>query len=44
MRWKSRLVTRRNYIDNIKKVLKGDATIQLDTTQIAQPKAEISND
>jgi hypothetical protein len=33
-----------NYIDNIKKVLKGDNTIQLDTTQIAAPKAEISND
>lgn len=33
-----------NYIDNIKKVLKGDNTIQLDTIQIAAPKAEISND
>src|ERR1700742_520256 len=33
-----------NYIENIKKVLKGDATVQLDTAQIAVPKTEISND
>jgi hypothetical protein len=33
-----------NYIDNIKKVLRNDATLKLDTTRIAVPKEEISND
>jgi hypothetical protein len=33
-----------SYIDNIKKVLKGDVSIVLDTTKIVVPKAEISND
>ena len=33
-----------NYIDNIKKVLRNDATLKLDTTKIVVPKEEISND
>lgn len=33
-----------SYIDNVKKVLRNDATLKLDTTQIAIPKEEISND
>ena len=33
-----------DYIDNIKKVLRGDATTTLDTTQLQVPKDEISND
>ena len=33
-----------NYIDNIKKVLKGDAGVSLDTTRIAVPKEDLSND
>lgn len=33
-----------SYIDNIKKVLRNDATLKLDTTQIAIPREEISND
>jgi hypothetical protein len=33
-----------DYIDNIKKVLRGDATATLDTTQLQVPKDEISND
>ena len=33
-----------SYIDNIKKVLRNDATLVLDTTKIVVPKAEISND
>jgi hypothetical protein len=32
------------YIDNIKSVLRGDATIILDTTSIEVPKDEFSND
>jgi len=32
------------YIDNIKRVLKGDAAVTLDTTKIELPKVEISND
>src|SRR5687767_12659362 len=32
------------YIDNIKKVLKGDVAVALDTTRIEMPKVEISND
>lgn len=32
------------YVDNIRKMLKGDATIVLDTTKIEVPKEEISND
>src|ERR1700733_13393186 len=32
------------YIDNIKKVLKGDASVSLDTTRIAVPKEDLSND
>jgi hypothetical protein len=33
-----------NYIDNIKKVLRNDAILKLDTTKIVVPKEEISND
>ena len=33
-----------NYIDNIRKVLKGDATATLDTNRIEVPKAEVSTD
>ncbi len=33
-----------NYIENIKNVLNGGTGLKLDTTQIAVPKAEISND
>ncbi len=33
-----------NYIDNIKKVLRNDATFKLDTTKIVVPKEEVSND
>ena len=33
-----------NYIDRIKDVLKGGTTITLDTTKLAVPKEEISND
>ncbi|HKB44375.1 MAG TPA: hypothetical protein VKC90_08290 [Chitinophagaceae bacterium] len=33
-----------NYIDNIKKVLRNDATLKLDTTKIVVPKEEVSND
>jgi hypothetical protein len=33
-----------NYIENIKKVLKGGSAVVLDTTQIATPKEDISND
>jgi hypothetical protein len=33
-----------NYIDRIKNVLKGDATVALDTTKIVIPKDSISND
>ena len=33
-----------NYIDNIKKLLRNDVTLKLDTTKIAVPKEEISND
>ena len=33
-----------NYIDRIKVVLKGGTTITLDTTKLAVPKEEISND
>lgn len=32
------------YIDNIKKVLSGDATQKLDTTQLNLPKDEVTND
>jgi len=32
------------YIDGIKKVLKGDITVNLDTTKIILPKDEYSND
>jgi len=32
------------YIDNVKKVLKNDVTLSLDTNKIALPKEEISND
>jgi hypothetical protein len=32
------------YIDQVKKVLKGDATIVLDTTKLQIPKAESTND
>ena len=32
------------YIDGLKKVLKGDITVNLDTTKIALPKDEYSND
>ncbi len=33
-----------NYINNIRQVLKGDATIVLDTMELNVPKPEISND
>jgi hypothetical protein len=33
-----------NYIENIKKVLRNDATLVLDTTKIVVPKEEVSND
>ena len=33
-----------NYIDRIKDVLKGGTTITLDTTKLAVPKEEVSND
>jgi len=33
-----------NYIDNFKKVLTGDDAVVLDTTQLAVPKNEITND
>ena len=33
-----------NYIDRIKDILKGGATITLDTTKLVVPKEEISND
>jgi hypothetical protein len=33
-----------NYIDRIKDVLKGGTTIALDTTKLAVPKEEITND
>ena len=33
-----------NYIDKIKDVLKGGTTITLDTTKLAVPKEEITND
>jgi len=32
------------YIDGLKKVLKGDVTVNLDTTKITLPKDEYSND
>ena len=32
------------YIDNVKKVLKGDVTVVLDTTRIEIPKTEFSED
>jgi len=32
------------YIDDMKKVLKGDITVNLDTTSLNLPKEEISND
>ena len=32
------------YIDDMKKVLKGDITVKLDTTSLTLPKEEISND
>jgi hypothetical protein len=32
------------YIDNVKKVLNGDATATLDTTQLQVPKDELSDD
>ncbi len=32
------------YIDGLKKVLKGDVTVKLDTTKISLPKDEYSND
>jgi hypothetical protein len=32
------------YIDGLKKVLKGDITVNLDTTKISLPKDEYSND
>jgi hypothetical protein len=32
------------YIENIRKVLKGDASANLDTTQLQVPRDEISND
>ena len=32
------------YIDDMKKVLKGDITVNLDTTSLTLPKEEISND
>jgi hypothetical protein len=32
------------YIDGLKKVLKGDITVSLDTTKISLPKDEYSND
>ena len=32
------------YIDGLKKVLKGDVTVNLDTTKITLPKEEYSND
>jgi len=32
------------YIDDMKKVLKGDMTVNLDTTSLKLPKEEISND
>jgi hypothetical protein len=33
-----------NYIENIKKVLNGGPTVALDTTQIAVPREDVSND
>jgi hypothetical protein len=33
-----------SYIENVKKVLNGDATIALDTTELQVPKDDISND
>ena len=33
-----------SYIDNVKKILKNDVTLSLDTNKIALPKEEISND
>lgn len=33
-----------SYIENIKKVLRGDAAVSLDTTQLQVPKDDISND
>lgn len=33
-----------NYIENIKKVLQGGPNVSLDTTQLAVPRDEISND
>lgn len=32
------------YIENIKKVLRGDASVSLDTTELVVPKDEISDD
>jgi hypothetical protein len=32
------------YINDMKKVLKGDITVNLDTTSLNLPKEEISND
>jgi hypothetical protein len=32
------------YIDGVKKVLKGDVPLKLDTTSIQMPKEEFSND
>lgn len=32
------------YIDDMKKVLKGDITVNLDTTKLNLPKEEVSND
>jgi hypothetical protein len=32
------------YIDGLKKVLKGDVTVKLDTTKISLPKDDYSND
>ena len=38
------LIHQVNYIDRIKDVLKGGTTIALDTTKLAVPKEEITND
>lgn len=38
------VVYQANYIDNVKRVLKNDITLSLDTTTISAPKEEISND
>jgi len=38
------LTDQSRYIEDIKKVLKGDITVKLDTTSLNLPKEEISND